>query len=78
MLQLLHGDFTFSFCRDSDDLHFFDFAAELLERCVAKDRSIRQFFSPLPWLILLEPIGVSLCLLLYLRFVHLPFLHFDV
>ena len=71
--------FTFSFCRDRDDLLYFDFVVELLERCVAKDHPIRQFFSPLPLLILLELIGVSLCLLLYLCFVHLPFdLHVNV
>ena len=58
------------------------FFAKLLECCVAKGHAIiaiRQFFSPIPLLKLINPISHSLCLLLYWCFIHSPFgLHFNI
>ena len=68
-----------SFRSDCDDLCFFDFVVKLLECCIVKGHAIRQFCSQLPLLKLIHPISFSLCLLLYLCFIHPPFgLHFNV
>ena len=68
-----------SLCRDRDDLIFFDFVFKLLECGVAKGHAIRQFFSTLPLLKLIEPVSFSLRLLLDLFFIYPPLpLHFNI
>ena len=68
-----------SLAADRDDPFFFDFVDKLLECCVAKGHTIRLFFSPLPWLKLIDPISFCLCLFLYLCFIHPLFgLHFNI
>ena len=47
--------FTFSLCRDRNDLFFFVFVVELLERGFASGYSNRQLFSQLLWLKLIDP-----------------------